>query len=161
MNTNKRFEFYTPWSMSLWCRTQLPDKYGRHTMSVLYSPEWATVQRRIEEWAEEECGVEAFDFEKWCMRPVSPYAVQEFDGVNEGDHCMQFNSKLYAAKNKSFPVHGPDNEIREHEILSGSQVIIKAVAKFWQFTNEDGEFKEGISLYMENVKFQDLCETED
>ena len=162
MDTRKRLEFYTPRSMALWCRTVDPDKYGRHTMTVLYGHKyWADLRKEIETWAEEECGVECFDFEEWCLRPVSTYAVEEFEGVNEYDSCMQFNSKLYAAKGKKFPVYGPDNTLRDHEVLSGSDVIIKGVCKFWSFTDEEtGEHRQGMSLYMEDVKFFDITDKE-
>ncbi len=155
VNTKTRMEFYTPKSKALWCRTTEPDKWGRHTITLLYSHrDWAELTKKIELFACETGLRDDYDFESWNLRPVRDFAIENFEDVHEGDMSISFSSKVDASERQKVPVYGPNNQLHESEILSGTDVVLKGSCKLWGFTDrETGEYKEGMSFNMEQLKW--------
>lgn len=141
------FKLDTPMSTVIWANTERPDKFDRHTISLLITPEWKDFLHQVEMWMVDDLGIEHYE-ESWITRPVSNYAVENFEDVVEGDQSIQFTSKSYALKKKPFPVYVNDsNDEKPHNILGGVKAKVRTSFKPWAF-NE----KEGLSCRMNKIR---------
>lgn len=137
----------TPFSTAIWVNAVTPDKYDRHTVSLLVdnSQAWKTFGNALEAWCSEAGARVGYTT---LLSPVGEWAGNNLTGIQTGDSVLRFQTKLFSQSNEHVPIVHNNTRLQNlpREPMSGDLLAVRFTPKIWQY-----EDKSGVSLYLNKI----------
>jgi hypothetical protein len=137
----------TPFSTAIWVNAVTPDKYDRHTVSILVdnTQAWKTFGNALENWCAE-AGTEVSYSS--LLSPVGEWAGNNLEGIQTGDSVLRFQTKLFSQNNEHVPIVYNNTRLQDlpREPMSGDILAVRFTPKVWNY-----QYKTGVSLYLNKI----------